>query len=46
MRCYGSSTKDIICEECKVELSDKFSDLEWEDAYLKEVEQQKTKSQF
>ena len=44
MRCYGTQTKDIICEDCKVELSDKFPDLEWENAYLEEVEQQRTKS--
>ena len=44
MRCSSSQTKDIVCEECKIKLSDKFPDLEWEDAYLEEVEQQRTNS--
>ena len=38
MRCLHNLTLDIICPACKKELAEKFRNLEWEEAFMKEAE--------
>jgi len=42
MRCLHILTLDIICPACKKDLAKKFPNMEWEEAFMREVDAKKS----